>query len=135
MSDAKIGKGLEILVLDDEKDICFFLKEFFSRRGFNVRTALTGEQAVKLVKKIKPDIAILDIYLYKGKMTGLDVLKFIKQSELKCSCVMVTRADEKETIDQAQKLGADDYLIKPLTLLNVEKALDKVVKKIRKRKE
>ena len=128
----KMGDGLTIFVLDDEKDICYFLREFFSKRGFAVYTALTGQSAVNLLKSVQPDIAILDIYLFKGKMNGIDVLRFIKEKGLKCYCLMVTRADDEKLIHESKELGAVDYLLKPLTLPKVEKAINGIVKMIRK---
>ena len=128
----KMGEGIKIFLLDDESDICFFLKVFLSKRGFAVRTALTGQAAVNLLKKFNPDVAILDIYLSKGKMDGIAVLKVIKEKRPNCQCIMVTRADDKKLIQQAKQMGAVDYLIKPLTLEKVESVIHKIVKKIKK---
>ncbi len=128
----KIGEGLKIFVLDDEKEICHFLKEFLERRGFSVHTALTAPAALRVIKKVSVDIAILDIYLLKGKMNGLDVLSFIKEKQSACQCLMVTRADARGLVEKAKKLGVADYLIKPLTLKKIEDAIKRLVKKMRK---
>lgn len=128
----KIGEGLTIFVLDDEKDICQFVKEFFIKRGFDVYTALTGKAAINAIKKIQPDIALLDIRLTEKEMTGLDVLKFIREKHPDCCCVMVTYMDDEKIIKQAMEMGAIDYLKKPLTLPEIEKTISKIVKKVRK---
>ena len=128
----RIDRPLKIFILDDEKDICFFFKEFLVRRGFDVVTALTGVAAVKVLKKEKPDIAILDIYLCKGKMNGIDVLKFIKEEQSNCCCLMVSRADDEKIVNQTKELGAEDYLLKPLMLEKIEKKINKIVLKIKK---
>jgi len=128
----KIGKGLIIFILDDEKDTCHFAKEFFIKRGFEVYTASSGKAAVNTIKKIKPDIALLDIRLAEKEVTGLDVLKSIKEKHPACCCVMVTYMDDEEIIKQAMEMGALDYLKKPLMPLEIEKTIKKIVKKIRK---
>lgn len=127
-----IGKGLRILILDDEEDICHFSREFFERRGFEVYTSLTGNAALNTINKVDVDIAILDIYLYKGNISGIDVLKSIQEKQPKCQCIMLTRDDNETVIKETKKIGAVDYLMKPLTLEKVEKAVTKVVNKIRK---
>ena len=127
----KIGLGLTMLVLDDEKDICHFVKEFFSRRGFKVHTALTGKNAIRMVKEIKMDIALLDIRLTKGRIDGVDVLKFIKDQQPQAYCVMVSYLDDVKLIRQLKKTGAKEYWLKPLTFKKIESAIKRIVQKIR----
>ena len=126
-----MGKGIKILILDDERDICKFSKELFVKRGFDAYTALTGKSAINTVKRIKPQIAILDIYL-QGEVDGIEVLKFIKENQPNCFCIMVTREDDKEMIEKVRQLGAADYLTKPLTVRELDRAVNKVSSKIRK---
>lgn len=128
----KVGKGLTILILDDEKDICYFVKEFFIKRGFDVYTALTGKAAVNIIKKVQTDIALLDIRLAEKEMTGLDVLKLIKEKRPECQCIIVSYIDDQKLMNQAMEMGAIDYLRKPLTLTEIEKVINRVVKKVRK---
>jgi len=127
-----IGKGLKILVLDDEEDIRRFSKEFFQRRGFGVTTASTGQAAINFVKKARFDIAVLDIHLYKGKKSGIDVLKFIMESRPDCCCIMLTRDNDQKIMSETTRLGACDYLVKPLTLQKVDTAIKKAVTRVRK---
>lgn len=127
-----MGDGLIIFILDDEKDICQFVKEFFVKRGFEVYTALNSKAAVTTIKKIKPDIALLDIRLADKDASGLDVLKSLKEKHPSCLCVMVTYMDDEKIIKQAMDMGAIDYLKKPLTPAEIEKTINKIVKKTRK---
>lgn len=124
-------KDIRILILDDEKDICKFSKELFIKRGFDAYAALTGKAAINLIKKVKPDIAILDIYL-QGEIDGMAVLKFIKENQPGCFCVMVTKEDDKKIAQQALDLGAFDYLTKPLTVKEIDAVLQRIVGKIKK---
>ena len=132
MSDMQIGKGLTIFILDDEKDICQYVKEFFVKRGFKVTTALNSKAAVSAIKKIKPHIALLDIRLSEKDKTGLDVLKAVREKHPDCYCVMVTYMDDEGIVKQAMDIGAIDYLKKPLTLPEIERTINKIVKKVRK---
>lgn len=127
-----IGKGLKILVLDDEEDIRHFSREFFQRRGFAVSTAATSRAAFLFVKRTRFDIAVLDIHLHRGNKSGIDVLRLIREIRPDCYCIMLTRDNDQKIMEEAARLGASDYLVKPLTLQKVETAIKKVVKKIRK---
>lgn len=132
MSDTPIGKGLTIFILDDEKDICQYVGEFFIKRGFKVTAALNSKAAASVLKKIKPHIALLDIRLSEKDKTGLDVLKSVREKHPDCCCLMVTYMDDENIIRQAMDMGAVDYLKKPLTFLEIERTINKIVKKVRK---
>ena len=132
MMDKETGKGLKLFVLDDEKDISYFVKELFVKRGFEVKSALTGKAAINAINKFSPDIAILDIRLSEKEMDGIQVLKHIREKRPNCQCVMVTYMDDEKIVKQSLDIGAVDYLQKPLTFSEVEKAIEKIVRKIRK---
>lgn len=122
-------KKLKLLILDDEKDICRFVKLLFTKKGFSVYTALTKDSAVRIAKKVKPDIALLDIYLKKG-ITGLDTLKQIEKAVPSCKCVMVTWDRAEAMVKKAKELGAVSYLVKPLTIDQLLKVVNRAVKRI-----
>jgi len=129
----EIGSGLKLLILDDEKDIATFTKEYFEQRGFEVFSTLKGKTAISLTKKQKPDIALLDIHLNnKEEMSGIDVLKAIRDIKPDCCCIMVTRDDQKTMEEEAMQSGAFDYLTKLSTAKNLDKIILKAVKKLRK---
>ena len=96
-----------------------------------MKTALTGQAAINLIKRTTPNIAILDIYLYKGNKNGIDVLKHIKKNKPGCHCVMISGHKEKYEKDSFQ-FGAEDFLVKPLTIQKLEKSINKMVYKIKK---
>lgn len=128
----RIGDNLNILILDDEKDICSYSKEFFKRRGFKVSTAMTAKAALKAVEGKKMHIAILDIHLAKGIAGGIGVLKTIREKQPACRCIMLTRDDDKDNIKLTKDLGAVDYLVKPLTLFKLDSAIQRIAGRIRK---
>lgn len=67
----------KLLVVDDEHDVCDFVRAFFKERGFHVFTALNGDEALSIAKREKPELVLLDVKM-KG-MDGLAVLKHIRE--------------------------------------------------------
>jgi len=116
----------KLLVVDDENDICDFVRTFFKDRGFHVFTALNGEEALAIAKKDRPDMVLLDIKM-KG-MDGLAVLKYIKELDKSIKIVMVTALEDQDKMREAYKLGACDYITKPLILDYLEQTVLKNLK-------
>lgn len=114
------------MVVDDERDICNFVKSFFEMRGFQVSMALNGDDAMSILTKEKPDIVILDVMMRRSR-EGLEYLPQIKKALPASKVLMVTGVEDAETIETAKKLGADDYITKPLVLEYLENT---VMKKI-----
>ena len=119
-------KKPKLMVVDDERDICNFVKSFFEMRGFEVCAALNGDEAMTKLMKEKPDVVILDVMMRHGR-EGLDVLPQIKKAIPLVKVLMVTGVEDADTIELAKRLGADDYITKPLVLEYLEST---VVKKI-----
>ena len=109
----------KLLVVDDEIEICEFLKSFFEDRDFKVATANSGGKALEQVEKFQPDVVLLDIQM--PGMDGLQVLKKIKASNFRVKVIMVTAVETQEKIEEAMRLGADNYITKPLSLEYLEK--------------
>ncbi|MBI4115743.1 MAG: response regulator [Candidatus Omnitrophica bacterium] len=108
-----------LLVVDDEAEICNFLKSFFEDRDFEVQTALSGEKAMELVSTFRPQVILLDIKM--GNVDGLNVLQQVKSKNPKIKVIMVTALETTDKIEQAMRLGADNYITKPLSLEYLEK--------------
>jgi DNA-binding response OmpR family regulator len=108
----------KMLVVDDEVEICEFLKTFFEERNYKVLTALNGETAIRLAQREKPAIVLLDIKM--PGCDGMEVLREIKKSHPSTKVIMVTAIETREKIDEAIRLGADNYITKPLSLEYLE---------------
>jgi len=108
----------KILVVDDEVEICNFLKAFFEERDFSVSTAISGEQAIEEVGKEKPHVVLLDIQM--PGMDGMTALKEIKAKYPDVKVIMVTAVETREKIEEAIRFGADSYITKPLSLEYLE---------------
>jgi len=112
----------KILVVDDEPAICNMLKKFLTKKGYKADIALSGEEAVKKVKKDKPHVVLLDIKM--PGMDGVEVLKKIKEIDKKIPIViMVTAVADDELGRICLEMGAVDYITKPLGLDYLENVL------------
>ncbi|OGW85120.1 MAG: hypothetical protein A2987_04575 [Omnitrophica bacterium RIFCSPLOWO2_01_FULL_45_10] len=116
----------KLLVVDDEADVCDFVKNFFEERGYAVLTALNGEDALAIVKDEKPNLTLLDIKM-KG-MDGIALLKHIRDIDKNIKVVMVTALNEQDKMDEAYRLGAVDYITKPLVLEHLEETVERHLK-------
>jgi DNA-binding response OmpR family regulator len=124
----------KLLIIDDDKDTCEYLKEFFEQRKCVVITAQGGADGLAEVRKGKPDIVLLDIKM-EG-MNGLEVLQEIKAFDPAIKVIMVTVASDQETRQKAQDLGADDFIKKPLHTSYLEGTVSlKVAALVRERKK
>ncbi|MEN8142275.1 MAG: sigma 54-interacting transcriptional regulator [Thermodesulfobacteriota bacterium] len=103
----------KILVVDDEESLRLTFKMFLSKEGYGeVTTASTFEGALELIETQEFDLIISDIVM-EGS-SGIDLLRRVKELELKCPVVMVTGYPNINTATEAVRLGAFDYLSKPV---------------------
>ena len=112
-----------ILVVDDERDVCDFVRHFFTERGYHVLVAASGDEALSIVKAERPELILLDVRM-KG-MDGIAALKHIKDFDRSLKVIMVTALDDQDRMDEASRLGACDYITKPLTLDYLEQSVEK----------
>src|SRR5512135_2375583 len=100
-----------ILVVDDEKDICMALNILLTKEGYAVKTAYNGEEAVDSIKKENFDIIITDVKM--EKMDGFQVLKEAQTTAPDTSVVMMTAFASVGSAVEAMRAGASDYITKP----------------------
>ncbi|WP_020674946.1 sigma-54-dependent transcriptional regulator [Geopsychrobacter electrodiphilus] len=116
----------KILVVDDEHLIRWSLEQSLKKQGYEVSTAGSGEEALRLVQEETPDLVLLDIQL--PGMNGMEVLEKIKELEEDVIVIMVTALGVLETAVKAMRLGAYDYINKPFNLdelaIVIKKALE-----------
>ena len=111
----------KVLVVDDEPEAVELLVEFLSSKGYEILTATSGEEALRRVKEDRPHLVLLDIRM--PKMSGLEVLKRIREIDAEMGVIMVTAVNEEDVGRQALELGAFDYIVKPLDLKYLERSL------------
>src|SRR6266545_1068487 len=117
---------LRILIVDDEPQIRRILSVLLSDNGFEVAEAESGDQALAVAEKFRPDIALLDINMLG--MDGLAILRTLLKIHSKLDCIMMTAYGTIRSAVEAMKSGAFDYLAKPFDndelLLIINRALE-----------
>tara|TARA_B100001123_G_scaffold432694_1_gene556153 strand:- start:409 stop:1104 length:696 start_codon:yes stop_codon:yes gene_type:complete len=108
-------KDLQILVVDDEPDILSVLVYHLSREGYQVKTAVNGQGALKAAEVDRPDLIILDLML--PGMDGYEVLARLRSDERLGSIpvILLTALVEEEERVKGFEVGADDYIAKPFS--------------------
>ena len=117
------------MVVDNEIDVCNFVKSFFEIRGFEVATALNGDDALKRLAHEKPDIVILDVMM-RTEDEGVRYLPKIKAALPSVKVLMVTGVEDEKVVEETMKLGADDYITKPLVLEYLESTVLNKIKNL-----
>ena len=123
----------KILVIDDERGIRSSLKGILEDEGYSIKTANTGEDCLKLIEWQNFDLILLDIWL--PEMDGIEVLKKIKTMDENPQVVMISGHGTVETAVKATKLGAYDFLEKPLSLEKVVLTVKNALRQKRLEKE
>lgn len=116
-----------ILVADDSELIQELLNDLLLNRGFKTIQASNGEEAINLFESDRPDLVMLDVMM--PRYSGLEVLSHIKAVSPDTIVVIMTAHGSEETAVEAMKLGADDYLVKPLAYKEVLKLIDDLLEK------
>src|SRR5436190_3099666 len=114
-----------ILVIDDDVDICTLLNRYLSKNGFNVTTAYSGKAALESIINHVPDIVLCDFRL--EDMNGSELLEKIKEKNPQVPVIIMTGYSDVRTAVNIMKSGAFDYVTKPLLpeeiLLTLKRAL------------
>ena len=103
---------VNFLIVDDEEDICDFLSMVLQKMNFNVKYALSGEDALGLIEKEKFDVAIVDLKL-PTSITGLNVIKTIRDTHPKTIVVAMSGYVDIGLSQETSRLGVSDYFEKP----------------------
>ena len=104
----------EILIVEDDEVITGTLAYNLSRHGFGVKGATTGAEALRIARKMRPDLILLDIML-PGE-SGIEVCERIRAGDQDVVIVMVTAKDAEEDKVRGFEAGADDYVTKPFSM-------------------
>jgi signal transduction histidine kinase len=117
------------LIVDDDEDLAESLADLLIARGYEVEIAKSARQAMDISQRFDLHVALVDIRL--GRDSGLDVIGRLKKQNPEVVCIMATGYAETETAITALRLGAYDYLRKPLHPSEVFAVLDRSFEKIR----
>ncbi len=123
MSD---GQKTRILVVDDETGICQVLSASLKDDGYEVKTAHDGKSGLRLMEEFKPDVVLLDIWM-PGELDGLDVLREARSAGIPTQFIIMSGHGTIETAVRAVKLGAWDFVEKPLSMDRINILLQNIL--------
>ena len=114
----------KILIVEDEEIVLDLLQRKLTQEGYGVFIAKDGEEGLKKMKEVKPDLILLDIVM--PKMGGIEVMEEMgKEPDLKkIPVIIISNSGEPVELDKAKKLGVKDWLIK--TEFDPQEVLEKV---------
>lgn len=119
MSDVTL-KG-HLLIIDDDEVLCTRLAKAMEKRGYEVRTAFSVAEGIRLAQEFEPEFAVVDLRLADGN--GLEVVDALRKIVEDCRIIMMTAYGNIATAVAAVKAGAIDYLAKPADADMIERAL------------
>lgn len=118
-------EDIEILLVEDDPMVMAVNKGFIEQVGGYkiVGDAYTGQKALELLTVLQPKLTILDIYL--PDISGVQILKEIRNRGIPTDVIMVTAAQDVETVQKMLRYGAVDYIVKPFKFERLQAALEK----------
>lgn len=116
--------AITVLIVEDEVLQARSVKRSLERHGYEVLMAPTAEQGSELVQCYHPDVVLLDLRL--PGMDGLEMLKVMRDTQENLSVIVVTAYGKVQTAVEAMRLGAYDYITKPIDLEELRLLLDRV---------
>ena len=120
--------GHDILIVDDERDICTLIAGILEDEGNTARRAHNSTEAIDAVRQRRPALVILDVWLQGSELDGLQLLDVIRREEPPVPVVMISGHGTIDTAVSAIKTGAYDFIEKPFKadrlLLVVDRAIE-----------
>jgi two-component system, NtrC family, response regulator HydG len=126
------GVKPQLVVIDDEQGILDVVGRFAQRAGYETTTFSSGRDAIAQLQTRHADLVLVDLRM--PDVGGLDVLRAIRDIDPRCQAVLMTGFASVETAVEAIKLGATDYLSKPLDFARLEQLLESVREDIDRRR-
>ncbi len=123
----------KLLIIDDDNLVCISLKKILLKMNYEVEICNDGDKVFETVENTKPDIILLDIYLTTHN--GLDILKDLQMSYFHIPVIMITAYSDVKISVNAMKLGAFDFLLKPIDLEHLQLVLEKCESHLKLKKE
>ena len=124
---------MNILVLDDEKEIADLVEVYLKNENYNVFKFYDSKEAIKCIENQKLDFAILDVMI--KDVDGFEICKKIRDKGLNFPVIMLTAKIEDKDKIQGLTLGADDYITKPFNILEVKARMKAILRRNNSNKE
>src|SRR6267142_4151182 len=116
----------KLLLIDDEADVQYSFQRIFNSPEVELTTASSGEERLKIIPRLKPDLVIMDVRM--GRITGLETLRRIRQIDSRLLVILMTAYATTQTAIEALKLGAYDYLLKPFDVSKLKEVVANALK-------
>jgi two-component system response regulator AtoC len=116
----------KVLIIDDDSLVCRSLEKVIKKFDYEVESCMEAEKAIDKVKRIEPDIVLLDIYL--SSISGLDILTELQNKFPRIPVIMITGFADVNIAVEAMKRGAFDFLLKPINTEHLKLVLEKCEK-------
>jgi nitrogen regulation protein NR(I) len=123
----------KVLLIDDEADVQYSFRRIFDGAEIQLSTASSGEEGLKIIPKLKPDLVIMDVRM--GGINGLETLRRLREIDAKQLVIMMTAFGTTQTAIEAMKLGAYDYLLKPFDVPKLQQIVSDALKAARDMKQ
>ena len=115
---------VQILVVDDDPDICDYMQTLLSQAGYSVDTTTNPTKAIEELRSLRYHLAILDILM--PKVDGIELLRAIRRFDHDVAIVVLTGHATVETAVQSLKLGVSDYVRKPFDADDFLDAIERI---------
>ena len=123
-SEAEIGDGVRILLVEDDKRVATAMSSALTRRGYDVELAATAAAALSAAPC---DLVLLDLSLPDGD--GLDVCRTLRQRSSQLGIIAVTARGEERDRVIGLRVGADDYVVKPFSMDELQARIEAVLRR------
>jgi two-component system, cell cycle response regulator DivK len=122
-------KEFKILVVDDSTTNVVLLEAILDEKGYHIETALNAREAYAIIEKETPDLILLDLLM--PKISGFDFLEEIRKNKktIDTPVIVVSALTDEENIDKIMKLGAIDFVKKPIDLQYLVERVESVLQK------
>lgn len=120
-----------ILFIDDDPQVLSSLGGYFERLGHEVHSAADGKEGIEVWNRVQPDVTVLDLHM--PGMDGMQVLEALRRKN--AMVIMLTGYGEIENAVEAMRLGAENFLTKPIEMAHLVQAVEKAAEKSGLRRE
>lgn len=123
-----------VLFVEDEAEVLNTLLKFFKREGYDAHGARTGTDALDIAQRLSPDVAVLDVMLHEGPagvdaMDGYEICRQMRSQGFDRPVIFLTARNSEQDKLVGFELGADDYMTKPFSLLELKARLEAVLRR------
>lgn len=133
LDELDISQRKRVLVVEDELDTVFLLKQILRMAGFNVLSATTGREALLKAAEQEPDLVLLDLMM--PEMDGWEILGHLRQMIEKVPVIIVSAKASKDDVVKGLQAGADDYISKPFHNAELSERVKAVLRRASKPRE